>query len=83
MSFSDEGYELITSFLDPEQLDKLSMEIGSVELSRIAGGVRNAHAKYPCIGELCSSGSVLDKAACFLHSTPTLVRAILLSLIHI
>ena len=77
MSFSDDGYELITSFLDPEQLDKLTSEIGSVELSRSAGGVRNAHVKYPCIGELCSSISVLDKAASFLHSTPMLVRAIL------
>ena len=77
MSFSDDGYELIISFLDPEQLDKLSSEIGSVELSRSAGGVRNAQVNYPCIGELCSSSLVLDKAASFLHSTPTLVRAIL------
>ena len=77
MSFSDDGYELISSFLDPEELDKLSSEIGPVELSRTIGGVRNAQVKYPCIGELCFSSPVLAKAARFLHSTPTLVRAIL------
>ena len=77
MSFSDDGYELITSFLDPEQLVKLSSEIRSVELSRGTAGVRNAQVKYPCVGELCSSSQVLDIAASFLHSTPTLVRAIL------
>ena len=77
MSFSDDGYEYITSFLIPEQLDKLSSEIGSVELAPSTGGVRNAQVKYPSIGELCSSRQVLDKAASFLQSTPTLVRAIL------
>ena len=79
MSFSDDGYELIASFLHPEQLDKLSSELGSVELSRSIGGVRNAQVKYPGIGELCSSKPVLDKAASYLLSTPSLVRAIVLN----
>ena len=77
VSFSNDGYEFITSFLDPEQLDRLSSEIGSVELSRSIGGVRNAQVKYPCVGELCSSNQVLEKVASFLQSSPTLVRAIL------
>ena len=76
MSFSDDGYELINSFLDPAQLDRLSSEIGSVELSCRTGGVRNAQVKYPGIGELCSSSQVLDRAASYPQSTPAVVRAI-------
>ena len=77
MSFSDDGYELITSFLTPTQLDKLISEIGSAGSSRGTGGVRNAQVTYPCIGELCSSVQVLSKVREYLNTTPKLVRAIL------
>ena len=77
MSFSDDGYEIVTSFLSPEQLDTLSSKIGSVDLDRSTGGIRNAQLIFPCIAELCSSRDVINKTAGYFQSLPTLVRAIL------
>ena len=75
--FFDDGYELIDSFLTPEQLETLNREIGLAELLRTVGGVRNAQEKYPCIKRFTSSTYAIDKAAGYLRRTPKLVRAIL------
>ena len=77
MSLSDNGYELINSFLSSEQLDAFNSELGSVELPKSAGGIRNAQAKYKSISSFSSSSQVLDQAAVYLNGKPRFVRAIL------
>ncbi len=77
MSFSDDGYELVYPFLTQAELKKLDAEIGSPDLPRSIGGIRNAQAKFPCIAALSTSKRILDQAACYLQSEPQLVRAIL------
>ena len=77
LSFSDNGYELINSFLSSEQLELFNSELGSVELPRSAGGIRNAQTKYHSISSYSSSSHVLEKAGAYLQGTPKFVRAIL------
>ena len=77
MSFHEEGYELIDSFLSPEQLKLFNSELGSVKLPQSTGGIRNAQKKYNSIHSFSSSNFILEKAARYLKDTPRLVRAIL------
>lgn len=77
MSFSDNGYELINSFLSSEQLDIFNSEIGEISLAHTSGGIRNAQAKYPCIDAYVRSNHILDLASSYIVGVPQFVRAIL------
>ena len=77
MSLSDNGYELINSFLSSEQLETFNSDLGSVELPQLVGGIRNAQTKYHSVRSFCSSDYVLKRAAMYLNGTPKFVRAIL------
>ena len=77
MSLSENGYELINSFLSSEQLEAFNSELGSFELPQSSGGIRNAQSKYHSVRSFSSSEHVLKHAARYLKGKPKFVRAIL------
>ena len=77
MTLAENGYELIDSFLNTEQLDAFNTELGKVELPQSTGGIRNAQSKYQSIGSFSTSSYALRRAAEYLTGTPKFVRAIL------
>jgi len=77
VSFSDNGYELINSFLSSEQLDAFNSELGSVDLSKSSAGIRNTQTKYRTISSFSFSTYAIEQAAFYLNGTPKFVRAIL------
>jgi len=77
LSFEDQGFELITSYLQREQLSTFNLELGTLLLPKSVGGIRNAEKKYPSVAAFINSPHALSTAKKYLDNNPKFVRAIL------
>jgi len=77
VSFSDNGYELIDSFISAKELEAFNSDLSSASLPRTSGGIRNAQNRFASIKSFSSSEYALSQAASYLVGTPKFVRAIL------
>ncbi len=77
MSFYDDGYQLLDSFIPAKVLQTIRKELSGLQLDSSRGGIRNPEKKLDSVSELVTANWLTNQACHFLSGQAQFVRAIL------